>query len=355
MNFKPITMRCAVWIFIISAVAHLPKTYGVETITTADIVSRSASIECLDWKIVGLCFWLRCTIFGCRVVTTPKISHRLPDFVVSAYQQTGEPPWLEIRAVLSATTEVSQDLLAGGHLSGISSGQRHGDSVKFYEVDVVGNPASKLKDFGRFLCKSDANAMHPYFMSLLDAIAWRSGGKDLLRQESFTPGMREIGKWPKSTWGSVFPRSGFILQTDPAKAAAVASQRSIDIVTSDGGGHVHQANPGRRQYDVARGDPNAKSEQDCGRSGGSWRQEGKDRPAQCLQQTWRQWLSAADEKKKNWQMLHPTPNRRCEAFGSEGDWSRDKISAAGKYVWNYWRRYKCCIKGGGAFLKSVEN
>ena len=66
-----------------------------QSISTAEILSRSVSQECLNWRISGLCLWLKCTFFGCFVVTSPKIAHRIPDFVVSAYPQTGNSPWKE--------------------------------------------------------------------------------------------------------------------------------------------------------------------------------------------------------------------------------------------------------------------
>ncbi len=338
----------------IAAIAMLSAICSADTINTAQIVARSHSIDCLDWKVKGLCFWLKCTLFGCRVVTTPKISHRLPDFVVAAYPQTGDTPWVEINPIVAAVAPLNRNSLSGGNLAGVGSGRRHQDAVIFNETDVVGNPALKLVDFGRFLCKSDARPMHLYYLSILDFAAWRSGGQDVLRKESVTPGVREIGNWPRSTWGSVYPRSGFIVQTDPAKAAAVTSQRAIDIVTRDGSGHIHRANPKRQQFDVVRGNPAARNKPQCARSGGAWKMETRNRPAHCKAQTWRQWVSAADEKKVHWQMLHPATDNRCEAFGAEGDWSKGKISDSGSYAWNYWRTYECCIKAGGAFLKSVN-
>ncbi len=329
-------------------------TVADKPVNTAYIVAKSMHFECLDWKIVGLCFWLKCTIFGCYVVTTPKISHRLPDFVVTAYPQSGKSPWLEFNTTFQVATKPLQPILSGGHLSGIGSNKRQQDSVLFNETDVVGNPSSGLLKFGKFLCKSEVTPFFPYFQSLLDASAWRSGYPDVLKSESTTPGQREIGNWPNSTWGSVYPRSGFVTQSDPAKAAAVTSQRAIDIVTGDRNGHIHQANKLKSQFDVRRGNTTSKNEKECKDSGGAWQSDSRNRSAHCVKQVWRQWVESGNENDSNWQMLYPKVSNRCEAFGQEGEWSFGKISERGEYVWNYWRRYKCCIKAGGSLIKSLE-
>jgi hypothetical protein len=41
-------------------------------------------------------------------------------------------------------------------------------------------------------------------------------------------------------WGNVYPRSGFVSQTDDDKASAVVAQRVADIITRAGQPHVYQ-------------------------------------------------------------------------------------------------------------------
>ncbi|EPH6592434.1 TraU family protein, partial [Escherichia coli] len=56
------------------------------------------------------------------------------------------------------------------------------------------------------------------------------------------PGKREIGSQEEENmWGNVYPRSGFVTQTDDDKAAAVVAQRVADIITRTGEPHVYQA------------------------------------------------------------------------------------------------------------------
>ena len=41
-------------------------------------------------------------------------------------------------------------------------------------------------------------------------------------------------------WGSVYPRSGFVMQTADDRAAAVGAQRVADIITRMGESHVYR-------------------------------------------------------------------------------------------------------------------
>ena len=321
-----------------------------DSITTPEIISQSMSFECLDWKITGICIWLKCTLFGCFIVTTPRISHRLPDLVVSAYPQPSETPWTDVRSMLTSIHDSSQQILAGGSIAGIGNELRHPESLQFHESDVIGNPAIEILDFDKFLCKSAAQPLFPYFLSLVDHRAWRSGFPDNETPSAITPGAREIGKWPHYTWGSVYPRSGFVYQAHSAKAAAVSCQRAIDVVIGDSTGHVVNVLSRQETNIVLRGDEEATSEHDCHRSGGRW----NNRESECVPQSWYQWLPKSNEKNDRWQMLLPTKSNSCMTFGETPEWRSGVIAQNGKYVWNYWAKYKCCVKAGGILLNHFD-
>lgn len=76
-------------------------------INTATIMASSASTGCLDYKVVGTCFWLFCTYFGCKVRTSTKVRHFLPEMVVSAYNHDGQNPWSEMNVVSQGAKAVS--------------------------------------------------------------------------------------------------------------------------------------------------------------------------------------------------------------------------------------------------------
>ncbi|WP_200849930.1 TraU family protein, partial [Klebsiella pneumoniae] len=70
------------------------------SLTTPQLVASAACPDCLDYRVVGVCYWLLCTPFGCSVKTSVKVRHFIPQVVVSAYRQPGDNPWREV-AMLS--------------------------------------------------------------------------------------------------------------------------------------------------------------------------------------------------------------------------------------------------------------
>ena len=338
---------------LFAALVLIPSFARSGTLSTDEIVAGSISTDCLEWKISGICIWLKCSLFGCWIVTTPKISHRLPDFVVAAYPNSRRSPWCE--AARRIFKNEIDNTVEGGSISGTSTARLLNDALQFNEVDVIGGPASQLPGVNRFLCQSKSQPYFPYFVSLRDAVAWRSGWPDSERLEARHPGVREIGSWPTFTWGAIYPRSGFVTQTNPGKAAAVAAQRAVDIVLNDSTGHVSERLGNASQYQVVRGDRYATSADSCRLSGGRWQQMPKiNDTGECVPQVWHQWLPTTDEKTDRWQLLSPHLSKHCETFGEQLDWPHESIAKDGAYVWNYWARYKCCIKAGGILLKHFD-
>ena len=111
----------------------------------------------------------------------------------------------------------------------------------------------------------------------------------------------------------MYPRSGWLGQTDEPKAAAVAAQRVGDIVTRSSQPHVY--------WEVA--------------SDGTFESDNK--------LVWRpQPLEEGNDKTGDWQMLAPV-----------GGWAGGKLAADGNYAWTLWRPYSCCeIKG--VFLGNID-
>ncbi len=85
------------------------------TITTPEIISKTAaaSMACMQWTPIGLCFWLDCSFFACRVESSLKIGHYQPDLVVSVYNELGANPWLEIRNTLGLAQKTAAKGLLG--------------------------------------------------------------------------------------------------------------------------------------------------------------------------------------------------------------------------------------------------
>lgn len=325
---------------------------AAETFTSADVAKRSLQRSCLDWKVVGVCLWLHCKYGRCRINATPRVRHHLPDLVFVAYDHTGAPPWRELAAMLP-----DLPFLQGGSFP--TTAVRDSHALRFKEVDAIGHPfpmRRRMFEAG-YLCRSQAKPMFPYFVSVLDHAEWR-GGLEAARVESVTPGLREIGAWPRNSWGAVFPRTGFVQQAEDAKAAAVAVQRAADIVTQQHQARVYVPFAYDGPREVRHGDAGAQDCQTCEESGGLWQPDAAAAAAPCSAQgrgrcriqVQMAWLPPINERNARWQMITPKTQTHCETFGTLSDWSFDKTSKDGGYAWNLWRPYECCKPGRGRYL-----
>lgn len=300
------------------ALSLFAVTSPVIAITTPQIIASSLSPACLEYRIVGLCYWLMCTPIGCTVRTSVKVKHNIPELVVSSYATLGDNPWKEIAFV-------------GAPLPGAEGGSdtnaRSGNSqtkIRFKNTDAIGHPGAEI--FSRFLssygysCSSSVVPFQPYFVSTLDILSWRFGMPESLYPEALTPGLREVGQ-VGDLWGNVYPRAGALGQTHDYKAGAVMAQRTADIVTRTGQLHVYLPliNPTRAGY----WPPAPVKENSPGNHG--------------------------------WQMLSPQMNTQCITFPDRSvtDTYADTLSTEGNYAWALWRPYSCCQRRGQTFLGST--
>ena len=319
----------------------VPLSGQAGTITTAGIVSRTASaaLSCMRWRPVGLCFWLHCTVTGCQVHSSLKVGHYRPDAVVSSYNELGGNPWVEIRAVLEQAQKTAARSLLGallpvppgsaGNRSEGGPGHRDHRNLVFREVDVVGHPLQSLSGLvtsAGYLCRPQTTALYLYFQSALDALAWRQEIPEIFYPASLLPGLRELGQWPWQTWGGVYPRTGWTVQAEEPKAAALTAQRAGDIVTRSGQPHIYVPMTG-------------------GSSSG--------------QRVWPPGpLREGDPATGVWQMLVPVADSGCRVFGTNDladaiGWGGGRVDAGGDYAWTLWRPWLCC-EDRGSFLFDID-
>lgn len=283
---------------------------------TATIISSAVSPNCLEYRVVGICYWLFCTMFGCSVRTSVKVRHYVPDAVVSSYSNTGENPWVEVRA-MSVPNPTAR---AGG--DGTTNHDNENNLAKFKNADVIGHPAglvfSRFVSASGFTCQGAGTAFMPYLLSTLDTLAWRYNIPEMVYPEALIPGMREIGsRATLNLWGNVYPRGGFLHQTDDYKSGAVVAQRAGDVVTRRAQPHVYQPLLA-----------NARA--------GYW-------PAGALME--------GDASTGKWQELTPTLSTTCAVFPH----GNTRVQARqGDYAWALWRPYACCRRRGQVFLGSVD-
>ncbi len=110
-------------------------------LNTATPVASAASPSCISWRISGICYWLKCGWGGCRIRTSVRVSHFIPEAVVSAYHAPGENPWQEMSLVSGAAGGIENAVT--GVLSGVSAGG--GNSEQKFE-------AKRKTDLHFFLC-----------------------------------------------------------------------------------------------------------------------------------------------------------------------------------------------------------
>lgn len=293
--------------------------YPASAITTPEIAASALSPDCVQYRVVGVCYWLYCTPFGCTVRTSVKVRHFRPDLVVSAYSLTGKNPWTEI----SPLSPLLPGIAEGGGDTNPRAANQH-SKVRFKNADAIGFPTGdELATFFaqfNYVCAPSSQPFFPYFLSQLDTLAWRSGVPEVAYPEALTPGLREVGN-NGDTWGNVYPRAGAITQTHDYKAAAVIAQRVADLVTRTGQPHLYT--------------PLAASSR-----AGYWP------PPPVIE---------GDGDNHRWQMLIPKKSASCSVFpdGRATDTYADKLAEDGAYAWTLWRPYKCCPRRGQTFLGST--
>lgn len=299
-----------------AAIAMLCGATSSFALDTATIVSSAMSPDCLEYRVTGICYWLYCTWTGCTVRTSIKVRHYVPDAVVSSYSNTGENPWIEVRPM----SPPNPSALAGG--DGTTNEDHENNLAKFKNADVIGHPAglafSAFAAASGYICDGGGVAFTPYLLSTLDTVAWRYNIPESVYPEALIPGQREIGtRTALNLWGNVYPRGGFLHQTDDHKAGAVVAQRAGDVVTRYGQLHV---------YRPLRATPYP----------GYW-------PAGPLVE------SQASTGK--WQELAPHLSSSCTVFPHNGFLTQAR---QGDYAWALWRPYACCERRGQVFLGSID-
>ncbi len=323
-----------------------PASPDNDSLDLADIISNSVNTSCLAWRPVGVCFWLKISLFSVSVRTSIKVKHYIPDLVISAYQVKGKNTW----DMMSWTDDLSENVsssfgvdLDDGEVVNKRQGQGHGlgsnVNLKFKNATAIGNPLASVygQSFMDYaICKAGTISFMPYYNSLADGLLWRTAEPEYLTNvlDMITPGKSNIGERSNGdeylflrVWSGLYPRTGFVNHFDDYKAAAVVASRVASIVTSSSMVHVAMSANGSRKA-------------------GYW-------PAGEVNE----W----DEKTGKYQMLYPKADSQCHLFGhiktdstfSASDGYGDRRDAKGNYAWNLWREYSCCRKEGQIFLYFV--
>lgn len=310
MKLKKMTLSGLCIAIALTSISGQASESGQSSLNTASIMASSASTSCLDYKVIGTCFWLFCTKFGCKIRTSTKIKHYIPEVVVSSYNHQAQNPWMEM------------NFLSNGVKGGdYQSPRKDYTQATFKNVDVIGHPQgaiSQMLNSTGYYCKSQTTPFVPYYLSGLDFLAWRFGVPEMVYPEVLIPGMREI-RANGDTWGNIYPRAGTVTQVHDYKASAVTAHRVADVVTNTFQPHVY--------IPIAKKD---------NQSNGEWFPPP---------------VKEGDVKTHKWQQLHPVTSQSCAIFP---DNPPSMLSENGSYAWALWRPYKCCKKRGQTFLYSID-
>lgn len=323
----------------------LATTTGSGTASSADFNEKTSSMlvyqqatqsfqSCGMWHSSGICFFLVCTIYECHIETSDRYSMFLPDLVVSTFHDLDNHPYdvgqMLGQMILKSTSSLYGAMVEDSSGTRSNTKNRNDKNIKFRDGDAVGHPGGMYT--ASYVCNRAAQSGSSYYSSFSDASPWRNFlPVDLLRVESWVPGMREVGTFPLNTWGNVFPRTGWLVQQHDVKLAAVLSQRIADIVT-------HSGEP--RTYSYLS-------------SGGVTQRDGQTvfDPPPAMENN----LMGGQ-----WQMSAPykgMPPTVCHVFGQNdsasptgyGDFETSKTES---YAYSLWRPYACC-NTMGTYLFSI--
>ena len=302
---------------------------AAESVSTPQILSRTLSAvpSCLQWRWIGNCLWKDCDLLNCSVRTSMKVRHYLPDLLVSVHRNVADDSWVEMRGKTNATSTAALNRVAaqlglsgaGGHAAVSTDHARNGD-LRFFEVNVYDHPLEDISSVvDDLVCQSITQSGKTYYQSVLDAVAWRLGtGMSLFGIASKLG--RPIGESTSSAWGSVLPRTGFVIQQSPVRAAAIVAQRACDIVINEASQHVALPLGSPGPYTTVPVD-----------------------------------LNERDSATGYWQMVSPKVDRSCDLFGSaDPSWDAGRTDTSQSYLWNLWRPYTCCEPRGETYLGSIH-
>lgn len=288
-------------------------------VSTGDIINSAVECtDCLDYEIIGMCFWLKCSVFSCSVRESLRVRHFLPDVVVSSYTYQSE--WDD-------TQNLNHN--PSGALAQTERMSDQGTPLDFKSVDIITHPALPVFNAlvpREYFCESMLKTpMIPHFLSSHDA-AWREPGIEQLFPQSLLglPRFRTgTGSWMgllEGSWAPLYPRCGWGAHPLDPINAAVAAHRAAEIVTRTAQPHIYMPLTGS-----------------------------------CDNRCWKPGpVNVNDGTENRFQMIAPREEHSTRVLNGPADWANGKHHTRESYMWTLWRRYSCCEKKGQVFLYRLD-
>ena len=162
---------------------------------TAQLIYRSMQVQCLDWQIIGLCFWLKSSP-KCSIRVTPKISHYLPDLTVT--NSAGQCPWqeatlLSLKSPVNIVSQLAAKAVGGNPDSyhNITSAEVHDDE----QWELWGD--SDAKSYQQ--CHASGGQWQQEMRDTTLAITGRCVQQRSVQQ-------RDVGDEATDRWQMIYPR-----------------------------------------------------------------------------------------------------------------------------------------------------
>lgn len=343
---KPLAFAVALALAAVTAtgpaLAQLSDLLGKVNPTAAQISTQQVTQEslaawqsCGGWQMIGFCLWVTYTIYGPVYQMEPKVQHFNPDVVISVFSMNGTNPWKEVQPYSKQALQDDYNFVR------TDPGKGKPGNMIWKNVDAIGNPTDIGKVAGdSLLCESSTTGFVPYFLSSLDSIFWRTGITEVIYPQSSIPGLEDLGYGTPNDWGNVYPREAYIIGSDERKASPVIAYRAADIIYDQFAPHFYiSARKPSRQ---------------------GWWGPGS------LMLTPLGFLT--DSLNQRWQRLAPQPQTSCAVWPDETSVvaSMSPATAATNdyrvlgpetenrgYVYNLWRPYACCQRGGSNLVTST--
>lgn len=157
----------AVSMALAPAPARAVTTPGVLTYTAAALPS------CLNYRVEGICFFLRCKLLVCWIETSIKISHYVPDVVVSTYNDPLRHPWTDLGVPVATAVGAAGSTIMGRLLDSSAGGLNNPSAMTNYKsADAIGNPVGMIANMA-------------------------SGGSVSMPKTLPIPGVTELAKFPQ--------------------------------------------------------------------------------------------------------------------------------------------------------------
>lgn len=288
-------------------------------LSTLDITQSAVECtDCMDWKLLGICYWLKCSFFDCEIRESTRVGHYMPDLVVSSYSAKTE--WDEMRGVNPIPVAVIHQT---------ESYRDQATPLNFKNVDIFAHPAltvfNGFSESSDLFCESMLKVpLVPIFLSGLDP-AWNDPAVERLYPQSaiglpkFKTGIT-LPLLGDGYWAPLYPRCGWGAHPYDAVNAAVAAHRASEIVTRTTQPHVYTSAQGKCKSKCWAPDP----------------------------------VDVNEHHDNRFQMLAPNMEMNTKSFEGPVTWANGKTTLRESYTWTLWRYYTCCIKKGQTYLGKTD-